>query len=235
MRTIFWYLNFVIGLLLTVPGLIRHDFIHKKDPAKALAYANKIARRWARLQFRASGSSCSITGLENIPENRAVLFVSNHQSNFDIAVFLSLIPGDKGYIAKSELKMVPILRQWMEKIQCLFIDRKDMKKSVQVILDGIKLLKAGYSMVVFPEGTRSKGGPLGEFKAGSFKLAVKSGVPIVPVTINGSYKIMEANGNRIKPGHINITIHEPIEVVGLNKDELSGLPERVKALIQSAL
>ena len=111
------------------------------------------------------------------------------------------------------------------------MDRKDMKKSLETILAGIKLLKEGKSLVVFPEGTRSRCDEVGEFKQGSFKLATKSNVPIVPVTIDGTYKIMEGNNYIIKPAEVNVYIHEPIFMESLDKEGKAMLPQTVKDII----
>ncbi len=162
-----------------------------------------------------------------------MLFVSNHQSDFDIAIFLAMLPEKKeGFVAKVELEKIPFLSAWMKRIHCIFLDRKDMKQSAKTILEGIKLLKSGHSMVVFPEGTRSKGEQIGEFKAGSFKLATKSKVPIVPVTIDGSYKIMEGSHYRICPAKVNVYVHKPIETVTIPKQEEGKLPEMVEKIIR---
>ena len=107
-----------------------------------------------------------------------------------------------------------------------------MKQSAKTILEGIKLLKSGHSMVVFPEGKRSKCDEMGEFKAGSFKLATKSKVPIIPVTIDGSYKILEGSHYRICPAKVNVYIHEPIETANLSKESESKLPEMVEKIIR---
>jgi 1-acyl-sn-glycerol-3-phosphate acyltransferase len=115
------------------------------------------------------------------------------------------------------------------------MDRSDMKQSTKIIIEGIRQLKEGTNMVVFPEGTRSKGGPVHEFKAGSFKLATKSKAVVVPLTIDGTYKIMEANGNRIKPAEVNLYIHKPIITAELTKEETAELPARVEKIILSAL
>ncbi|MCL2576554.1 MAG: 1-acyl-sn-glycerol-3-phosphate acyltransferase [Defluviitaleaceae bacterium] len=232
MRTIFWYLLFSITLVLTGPILLVAK-IRKENMSETdfLKFIEAIVRKWALIQVRASGARFHISGLNNIPEE-AVLFVSNHQSNFDIAVFLALIAKPKGFVAKIEILKVPILRTWMKYINCVFIDRKDIRQSAKVILEGIKILKDGHSMVVFPEGTRSKGDVFGEFKAGSFKLATKSKVPIVPVTINGSYKIMEANNNWIKPADVYITIHSPISTANLTNEEMTALPLKVENIIK---
>lgn len=115
------------------------------------------------------------------------------------------------------------------------MDRHDMKQSAQVIIDGIKQLKSGINMVIFPEGTRSKTGALGDFKAGSFKLATKSKCPIVPITIDGTRNIMEANNYFIKKQNINLYIHPPIDVTTLTKEETAELPDKVKEIIESDL
>jgi 1-acyl-sn-glycerol-3-phosphate acyltransferase len=115
-------------------------------------------------------------------------------------------------------------------MKCVFMDRNDIRQSVQAINEGVDLLKQGYSMVIFPEGTRSKGETMGEFKQGSFKLATKAGVPIVPVAIKGSYKMMEEKGF-IRPASVEVIISKPISTEGLTREELQQLPDRVKEII----
>jgi len=235
MRTILWYPIFAITLFWTFPILLVAKIRKKSMPEQDfLKFTERIVREWALIQVHTSGARFHVSGKENIPED-AVLFVSNHQSNFDIAAFLALIPKPKGFVAKIEILKVPVLRTWMKYINCVFMDRKDMKQSLKTILEGIKILKSGHSMVVFPEGTRSKSDVCGEFKAGSYKLATKSKVPIVPVTINGSYKVMEANKNWIKPADVYITIHPPICTATLTDEELAELPTRVEGIIRRNL
>ena len=123
----------------------------------------------------------------------------------------------------------------MKRIHCLFMDRGDIKQSAQIIIEGIKQLKNGINMVIFPEGTRSKTGELGEFKAGSFKLAIKSKRPLVPITIDGTRNIMEANNYKIKAETVNLYIHKPIDTTELSKEDIAQLPEKVKAIINSEL
>lgn len=235
LRTVYWYIYFAVSLLFKTPELNKVKKLKNRLSEREYeALVNKAAVKWAKKQIRNSGARINVTGEENIPQEQ-VLFVSNHQSNFDIAVFIACIQKDKGYIAKTEMLKIPLLRDWMAELRCVFMDRSDIKKSAKAILEGIEILKSGYSMVVFPEGTRSKGNTIGDFKAGSFKLATKSGVPIVPVTIDGTYKLMEANNNKIKPADVNVTIHKPIYVNELSKEELTELPEKVKGIIESRL
>ena len=108
-----------------------------------------------------------------------------------------------------------------------------MKQSAQIIVEGIKQLKSGINMVIFPEGKRSKTGRIGEFKAGSFKLATKAKKPVVPVTIDGTLGVMEGNHYIIKPGTINLYVHPPIDTALMTKEEAAELPVRVRDIIEA--
>ena len=233
-RTIKWYFKFVFCLILKTVDAKKADKILKQKGENAYnEYVYDIVSRWAMARVKDSGAEITVHGKQNIPKDKTVLFVSNHQSDFDIAIFLAMIPEKKeGFVAKVELEKIPFLSAWMKRIHCIFLDRNDMKQSAKTILEGIKLLKSGHSMVVFPEGTRSKCDEMGEFKAGSFKLATKSKVPIVPVTIDGSYKILEGSKYRICPAKVNVYIHEPIETENLSKQCESKLPEMVEKIIR---
>lgn len=238
LRTIIWYIHFAVSLFFTLPSLFKIKRLKKNSNAnesEVLERANLISSKWAMSQVRYSGARVHITGEENIPKDENVLFVSNHQSNFDIAIFMSYIKKDKGFIAKSELLKIPILRTWMEYLDCVFMDRKDLKSSGKAILKGISILKSGYSLVIFPEGTRSKSSTTLEFKSASFKLATKSKATIIPVTIDGTYNLMESNNNRIKPADVYVTIHKPVETKDLTKEEQDSIPEKVVNIIKSAL
>ena len=235
LRSIYVYAN--IGISLFTKGIMLQTYKRKKTKMNKNEYEsmiNRIATKWAKAQLKRTGARIKVTGTENIPEC-PVVFVSNHQSNVDIAVFLAEIEKNKGFVAKVEMLKVPSMRDWMKELNCVFMDRDDIKQSARTILEAIEIVKNGYSMVIFPEGTRSKGVRLGEFKAGSMKLATKSRAPIVPITINGSYKLMEANKNRIVPADITLTIHPPIETANMTKEEELLLAEKVKDIIAGGL
>ncbi|CAM4232898.1 acyl-phosphate glycerol 3-phosphate acyltransferase [Bacillus manliponensis] len=155
-------------------------------------------------------STVEVKGLDHVPADEPVLVVCNHQSNFDIPVLLGYLNKPIGFVSKVEMQRFPLVPTWMELMNCIFMDRSDRRQSLQAIKDGIETLKKGHSIVIFPEGTRSKNGEMAEFKAGSFHLATKAGVAILPVTIDGTYNIFEANGNKMKPAHVTLTIGKPI-------------------------
>ncbi len=232
-RTIIWFSEFIISLILSLPWLMISKYKRKKYGDKeASEYGDKFVRKWVKPKLFLAGAEIDIKGIENIPLDEKVVFISNHQSNFDIAVILNSIPGPKGFVAKKEMESVPILKGWMEIIGCVFLDRKSPRSSVQAIAQAIKNVKNGINMVVFPEGSRSKGGPVGVFKAGSFRVALKSKSVIVPITIDGTYKLMEEK-NRVKPGCVSVVIHSAIDTVNLTQDETDNIHITVRDIILS--
>ena len=232
MRSFIFYPGIILDLIITNLYRIKINSLTKKgDLEKREAYIHKITTRWAKFVMKLSGAKITVIGEENLPKDQTVLFVAKHQSNFDIPLLMRSINIPKGFIAKKELEKWPMISTWMRYINCIFMDRSNLRKSAEAIVEGTKLLKNGYSMVIFPEGTRSKGGPLGEFKAGSFKLATKSKCPIVPVTIDGTYKLLEANNNWIKGADVRLVIHPAIDVTSLSKEEADNLHNTVSSII----
>ena len=178
-----------------------------------------------------------IQGKENIPEGPCVL-IGNHQAYCDIMAVLKAMEGHQlGFIAKEEFKPVPLLSTWIETCRGIFIPtlRGDTRESLRVINQGVEYIKEGFSMMIFPEGRRSWSSEMGEFKPGSFKLATKSKVPLVPITINGTYKMFEER-EIMTPGQTaTVVIHPPIDTSSLTKSEEKDLPDRVHQIIKSAL
>ncbi len=218
MRTIIWFAFFWLNTCYTLLFIPRAKALKKKGLIKeARLYINGIASRWAGRLIALTGSSFEIIGLENIPKDTAVLFAGNHQGNFDIPILLANIPIPIGFVAKTELQKLPMVSTWMRLLDCVFIDRKDMRQSLRAITEAIEILKSGQSMVIFPEGTRSKGMEMQPFKPGSLKMAARASAPIVPVTIIGSYRILEEGNNRVKPAKVKVIFSAPIETANTEK------------------
>lgn len=235
-RTIYFYIVLIVSILYTGLYLIKWHLLGLFGREKAQwQCAHKISYWWAGTLIKASGMKLHIEGLENVPREGAVLFVSNHQSNFDIVVLLGAINKPKGFVAKIELANFPIVSGWMRKMGSVFIDRSDIKQSLRTINEGIEILKKGRSLVIFPEGTRSKGAEMGEFKKGSLRLAEKAHVPIVPVSISGTYQIMEANKGRISPSEVNIVISKQVIYDELPAEEKKNIAQVVQDIIRSNL
>lgn len=236
LRSIYWFFSFIISIAFSSIKLIKAKTLEKQRRYKELdEYAFKVTTKWAKKRIKASGANIVVHNQEKIPKDGPVLFMSNHQGNFDIAIFMASIEKNTGFVAKIEMTKALIVRSWMKYIHCVFMDRSDIKQSLKIILEGIEVLKDGHSLVVFPEGTRSQCDEIREFKHGSFKLATKSKVPIVPVTLDGSYKIMEQHGGTITPAKVDVYVHDPIQTANLTKDEINDLPNKVMEVIASKL
>lgn len=236
LKTFYWYAYFMISAFLSYPKLLKaKKLVAQGKTQEAQQLAHDVTSKWAMKQIKNAGATINVHGEDNIPKDQNVVFIGNHQGNFDIAIFMACINKPKGYVAKIEVKKIPVIRTWMTYMHCVFMDRSTLKSAATAIVEGVNLVKAGHSLVIFPEGTRSRGDQLGDFKAGSFKLATKPKAPIVPVTINGSYKLMEGNGGKVKSGIVDVYIHPPIDTASLSKEELATLPDTVKAIIATKL
>lgn len=228
-KTISWFAYLWWYLLKPKFNLIKLNRQGKIAERNALTHV--IARKWAQSALKMNGSTILVTGLENVPKTGGVLFVSNHQSNFDIPIFIGHVPRDKGFIAKLELSKVPYFRRYMSYIGCVFIDRSDARQSLTAMNEAAESLKAGHSLVIFPEGTRSADGTVGVFRPGSLKIGIKAGVPIIPVTINGSMNIMSKGSSLIRSATVKVLISNPItfdEYKGMDSNEIA---QKVRSVI----
>lgn len=234
-RTIIAVILFFAYLLFLAPLLLWTRYLDRKG---RIADRDRIVTRevgkWARFVIRLAGGTVMVHGLENVPRNTPVVFIGNHQSYLDIPILLGFIDVKKAFIAKIELLSIPGLAGWMRLMQCTFLDRKNMRQSVQAIQEAVQTVRDGHPLVIFPEGTRSRGNTVGEFKAGSFKLALQAGVPIVPFTLDGSWRLFEEKG-KIQNSHVRLTIHPPIPTADLSREEAAALPAKVRDVVISAM
>lgn len=182
----------------------------------------------------------NVIGRNNIPEDEGCVFISNHQGYLDVvAILYALEDKQAGFIAKAEMRKVPYVGKWIESIGGFFIERGNPRSSLRVFKECWKKLKSGDSIVIFPEGTRSKGPLMGEYKIAAFKLATggHTGAPIVPIVIDGTYLYYENQGYLKTNVGVPITVEflEPIYVDELSKDEIKDLPEHVINISRHAL
>ncbi|MBQ9014865.1 MAG: 1-acyl-sn-glycerol-3-phosphate acyltransferase [Firmicutes bacterium] len=190
---------------------------------------------WGPMIMDMFGSEVLVEGLENLPEKGPVVLVGNHQGYADIAAYFAAFKKFQfAFVAKRELAQIPLYGKWMPRIRSVFIERDDPRASLEAIKEGVALIEQGFSLVIFPEGTRSKGPVPGPFMKGSLKLATKPGVPIVPVSMNGTYKMYEQIGV-IRPATIRIIVHEPIPTAGLSRQEEKALNERVEQIVKDGV
>lgn len=225
----FWislFISIFFALIHIVLGVLHLDKLQEK-------YLLVMTKAWGKLMIFVTGNHVQVIDDQLVPEG-PVLYVINHQSNFDIPVCMAYLPHYASFIAKIELAKIPMMSYWMRQMKCLFMDRKNMRQSLKIILEGIEMLKNGDSLVIFPEGTRAPMGDMLEFKPGSLKLGVKANVPIVPVTIKNTYKIFEEH-NRIRKADVSITFHKAIDTSTLSRKEINNLHNTVRETIKTTL
>ena len=181
-----------------------------------------------------SGVKTTVKGVENIPKDEAVLFVGNHHSIFDIIITYPYMKRPTGFVAKKETDKILLLNVWMRFVNCLFLDRDNIKEGLKTILAGIEKIKKGTSLVIFPEGTRNKSDEgILPFHAGSLKLAEKSGCKIIPMVQNNTAAIFEDHIPFLKRTHTVLEFGEPIDISTLSADEKKSLSKDLQALILS--
>lgn len=223
----------VLYLILSLPVLLAEQIIGRRSP-ELKANSSKALVGWGfRCISRLAGVNLIVLGKENIPTDTAVLYVGNHRSFFDIVLSLSCFPRITGYVAKKEMNRVPILRLWMRNIHCLFLDRDNIKEGLKTILKGVEEVKNGYSLCIFPEGTRNKvNDSFLPFHEGSFKIAEKGGVPVIPMTILNSAAVFEDHLPRVKKATVIISFSAPVYPAQLDKETRKSLGSHISGIIQ---
>ena len=161
------------------------------------------------------------------PKGAPICFVANHQSAVDIPVVAGFLQVWAGFITKAELKKIPIVSSWIKAIHCVYIDRKSPRSSIEAILQGVENIRSGIPMFIFPEGTRSKNGQVGEFKTGALKLATRAKAIIVPITIEGTRGAFEDRKGKFSIQKIILTVNNPIDTSILDEEGLKELPTTV--------
>jgi len=234
LRSIIWLIASGISLILIYPAAIaawiRRDRDKFSEPSKTARWVvEKLLPHYIRL----GGCKYKVFGTENLPEG-AALFTGNHQGNFDTVLILSVLGGYKIPVAKAEAEKVPLVGIWMKLLHVIFMDRKDARQSAGCIELATEHLRHGQSIIIFPEGTRSKGRHMNEFKAGSFKPALRANVPVVPFVIDGSYKCFEQQ-HKLRKADVTIHILPAVypEKTGITKTR--ELAVYVQDLIQQQL
>ncbi len=209
----------------------------KKSTLSTAGYdelVHQVPQRWSAGILKRTKSTFDVSGLENLPEG-PVLFISNHEGNFDIPTLLAHIPKPFGFISKVEVKKIPLVSKWMEEMNCVFLDRTNRKSAYQSIIDTSTQLQNGHSILVFPEGTRSKGEELGEFKAGFVRIAKDAKVSIVPIAISGTSDIMEKNNNKIRPAKVQISVLKTYSMESIQNNEAKKIMEELHTQINNRL
>jgi 1-acyl-sn-glycerol-3-phosphate acyltransferase len=189
---------------------------------------------WAPMAVAIPGEKLTVIKNSNVDYSKPHVFIANHQSYLDIPSIVHAIDSLLYFVAKKELKKLPFLGQYITISGMIFVDRSNRRKAIESMLNAGKMVKAGKSVLTFPEGTRTKTGDLNVFKKGAFLLAINAGVPIIPIAIEGTGAIFPANKIVFKPGNASLKILDPIETIGYNKNNVQELIDKCHGLISEA-
>ena len=208
----------IVGGLVRAPASL-HDWVH---------------RNWGRTELWAAGVRTTVTGLENVSHSAPQIFVANHQSIFDIFAILAHVPASVRFVAKKEMGQIPILATGMRAAGHVFIDRRDRRGATEAMrLAGERMKRDQLSLGLFPEGTRSQTGDLGEFKKGAFALAIETQVPIVPLAVDGGYRV--STRGRIRASRMLVYLGEPLPTEGRTLEDRDEVLSVVRAEISRML
>lgn len=191
-------------------------------------YGQKATIIWGRALLKLTGIDLTVQGLENLKPGQAYIFAANHQSQFDIFVLWACMPRKSYWLIKAELFSIPILTHALSSMGSLPIDRTNLQRSIASLNKAAEIARAGNSIVIFPEGTRNATGELLPFKTGGFALAIKSGQPLIPVSISGTRFIQPRGVLRIHPGPVKVVFGRPIETTPFAPNKKQALMKVVR-------
>jgi 1-acyl-sn-glycerol-3-phosphate acyltransferase len=195
----------------------------------------RLGRWWSAAMLRALGARVRYAGLEHAVSHVPCIYMANHQSSVDIWALVRILPPPTRFVAKRSLLRIPVMGWAMAAGGFVFIDRTDRPRAIRSLERAVERLRAGRPVVLFPEGTRSRDGRLQSFKKGPFHLALEAGVPIVPVAISGSWKVLPPRKARIEPGPVKVEFLPPMRVDAFLPDNHDGLREEVRRRLELAL
>ena len=235
MRELLCILYIIFYTLGTAPLRFKYRKQLEGDfPESARKEIHKMAQKLCKGILKIIGADVQIKGKENLPEHGPAVYIGTHKSYLDIVVMIATIDDPILFIGKAEVKKLPFVRVWFRDIGGLYMDRSDMRQSFKVIIDGIEKLKNGHSVAIFPEGTRKMSREINDFKAGSFKLATKANVPIVPIAMQDTFKLLEEH-RRATPSKVYVNVGKPIDVVNLTKEQKQTIAKDTQLYIKQLL
>jgi 1-acyl-sn-glycerol-3-phosphate acyltransferase len=235
MRLILALIFLLIFFIISIPLFLIEVIISKINHKAGVASSQAIVAGAFQILLFICGVRRTVIGRDNIPKNEPILYIANHRSYFDVPIAYTSLPTLTGFMAKREIARIPIMSTWMRFLQCLFLDRDDIKQGLKTVLKAIEQIKAGYSVFISPEGTRNHGTEMLPFKEGSFKVAEKTGCAIIPVAISNSDEIFENHIPKVHATHVIIEYGKPIYPKELSKDQIKFLGAYVQDIIRGML
>ena len=232
-RTVFFLIPAISVYTIVLGTLsILSTFVDRRGYA-----AHRCARAWAWLILATTGVHVSVSGLERVKRGETYIFISNHQSIYDIPVIFASLPFQLRIIAKESLGRFPFLGWHLSRAGHLLVDRRNPDRS-GILNRWRRLVADRISLIIFPEGTRSADGHVGRFKGGSFLLALEAGLTIVPLSISGSRHVMQKGQLTTRPGHVTLVVHEPIPTPRIDDpspEDARELAARIEAIVRTAV
>lgn len=216
----------IVFLLLSIPVFLIEWVVGKISPYARDISSLRIVQTAFKIIAFLSGCHVTVIGEENVPKDEAVLYIGNHRSYFDVVLTYARCPGLTSYMAKKEIKRVPLLSTWMQFLHCLFLDRSDIRQGLKTILSAIDLIKNGISVFIFPEGTRNSDTDqtkLLPFHEGSFKVASKTDCLIVPVALTNTSQVFEDHIPFIRRTDVVLEYGKPFRPSDLTKEQKKAL------------
>lgn len=194
---------------------------------------HRCARAWSRLILRTTGVRVRVSGLEHLDPGRSYVFAANHQSIYDIPAVFASIPYQLRIVAKASLGRIPFLGWHLRRTGHLLVDRRN--PGADIVSKMKRLVNEAHSLIVFPEGTRSVDGTVARFRKGPFLVAIDAGLPVVPITIDGSRHVMTKGRLTVRPGEVRLTVHPPIETAGRTREDVFAFAEQVRAIVRGGI
>ncbi len=228
-----WLIAYPIGIVLTLLTALFTMILSPILPNHPISYFP--ARWWGKLMCWIFFIRVKTNGFDHLDKNQSYVFVSNHQSMFDIFVVYGWIPFIFKWVMKYELKKIPMVGPACVSAGHIFIDRSNPIAAKNSLLKAGEQLTKGNSVVIFPEGTRTRTGKVNKFKRGAFLLAMELSLPIVPITIKGGFERLKIRSLMVNPGTIIMTVHQPIDVTQYDKDQSFALIQDTQEIIKSGL
>jgi 1-acyl-sn-glycerol-3-phosphate acyltransferase len=193
---------------------------------------HRCARAWSWLILKTTGVTVRVNGLEHLDPARSYIFAANHQSLYDIPILFASLPFQLRIIAKESLGRIPFLGWHLQRTGHVLVDRS--KPGAGIMKKMARLVRQQHSLIVFPEGTRSTDGAVARFKGGSFLIALEAGLPVVPISIQGSRHVMFRGRLMVCPGTVTLTVHEPIDTGGVSREAVREFSAHVHDVVASA-
>jgi 1-acyl-sn-glycerol-3-phosphate acyltransferase len=227
-RMIFLCLVIIVYLIIIgIPVLTYSKLV--KNPTVGLRFAKNLDR----ILLFVAGLTYDVTGLDKLSPGRGYVYVGNHRSFVDVGVVYIVFPGNLSFLAKKELFKIPLVSFALRVLGVIEVDRSNSESAALSIERAVDELKSGRSIILFPEGTRSRSKGMLPFKKGAFVLAIKAHVPIVPFTLIGTDRLIKPDTIFLYPGHVKMIIHDPIETAGMDLDDRNELLEQAQKVVES--